>query len=175
MKTKTKTVGNRLALAVETAADLMTPNPVSIHKKATLREAAAMLTDREISAAPVIDDAGRPVGVLSRADIVRHDRETATYLKPASEFYQEAELTLPSGEAFRDGFQVQAIDRTEVGEIMTPTVISVPPREPAEDVVAQMLAFKVHRLFVVDDAGVLVGVISAFDILRQLRREEAIP
>ncbi len=174
MKLKTKAVGNRLILVVETAGDLMTPNPVSIHEGATLREAAAMLTDREISAAPVIDDAGRPVGVLSRADLVRHDRETATYLKPAPEFYQEAELTLPS-EALREGFQVQAVDRTAVREIMTPTVISVAPREPAERVVAQMLAFKVHRLFVVDDAGVLVGVISAFDILRKLRREEAIP
>jgi CBS domain-containing protein len=34
-----------------------------------------------------------------------------------------------------------------------------------------MVAFKIHRLFVVDEDGVLVGVISAFDVLRKLRVE----
>jgi CBS domain-containing protein len=38
-------------------------------------------------------------------------------------------------------------------------------------VVGDMLALKVHRLFVVDD-GILVGVISAFDVLRKLRSEK---
>jgi predicted transcriptional regulator len=34
-----------------------------------------------------------------------------------------------------------------------------------------MLKLKVHRLFVVDENGVLVGVISALDILRHLSPE----
>jgi CBS domain-containing protein len=164
-------VPKRLVLKAETAADLMTPNPVSIHQRATVREAAALLTDREISAVPVIDDAGRPVGVLSRADIVRHNRETALYLPPGPECY-EAEPRLASGEVLGSGFQVETMDATAVGDIMTPTVISVTPEEPAIRVVAEMLAFKVHRLFVVDDTGVLVGVISAFDVLRKLRTEK---
>ena len=39
----------------ETAADLMTRNPVSISDTATIREAIAVLADRGFSAAPVID------------------------------------------------------------------------------------------------------------------------
>jgi predicted transcriptional regulator len=35
-----------------------------------------------------------------------------------------------------------------------------------------MLARKIHRLFVVDDNGVLVGVISPLDILRRLHYPE---
>jgi CBS domain-containing protein len=53
----------------------MTPNPVSIREGATVREAVELLTGRGISGGPVIDEAGRPVGVLSRADILVHDRE----------------------------------------------------------------------------------------------------
>ena len=49
----------------------MTRHPLSINESATLREAAAFLTEKGISAAPVISEAGRPVGVLSLADIVR--------------------------------------------------------------------------------------------------------
>ena len=69
-----------LTLNAESAADLMTPNPLSIRQNATVKEAAAFLTDRGISAAPVIDNAGRAVGVLSRADIVVHHRQEAQFV-----------------------------------------------------------------------------------------------
>lgn len=164
----------RLVLEAETAEDLMTPNPVSISETATIQEAAAFLTDREISAAPVIDEAGHPVGVLSRADIVRHDREVARYLPPSRDFYDKAELRTDAGEKLGSGFQVESTDHGLVRDIMTPTVISVAPTAPALQVVGEMLAFKVHRLFVVDQAGVLVGVISAFDVLRRLREKEIV-
>src|SRR5262249_21708562 len=67
--TLSATKATQLTLTAETAADLMTPNPVSIRDVATVREAVALLTDKGFSAAPVIDQAGRPIGVLSRADI----------------------------------------------------------------------------------------------------------
>jgi CBS domain-containing protein len=51
---------------------------------------------------------------------------------------------------------------------MTPTVFCVHADTPAEKLVENMLALNVRRLFVVDDAGVLVGVVSAFDVLRGL-------
>jgi CBS domain-containing protein len=51
---------------------------------------------------------------------------------------------------------------------MTPAVFSVTPDAPAARVVGDMLDLKVHRLFVVDRDGVLVGVISALDVLRFL-------
>ena len=63
----------RLALQADTAADLMTANPVSVSQNASLREALALLIDKGYSAAPVIDKAGRPVGVLSRSDLLVHE------------------------------------------------------------------------------------------------------
>jgi CBS domain-containing protein len=62
---------------------------------------------------------------------------------------------------------------TEVKTLMTPAVISVAPNDPAWEAVAKMAAFKLHRLYVVDEDGLLVGVITAFDVVRKLRREEA--
>jgi CBS domain-containing protein len=47
----------------------------------------------------------------------------------------------------------------------------VTPDTPVYSVVEDMLGRKVHRLFVVDDDGVLVGVVSAFDVLRHLSPE----
>jgi CBS domain-containing protein len=55
---------------------------------------------------------------------------------------------------------------------MTPAVFSVAPDAPARRVVGDMLALRVHRLFVSDTSGVLLGVISALDVLNHLRPRE---
>jgi len=161
--------GARLTLWAETAADLMMPNPMSIRGNATVREATEVLTDHGFSAAPVIDDAGRPLGVISRGDIVLHDREKSASLGAAG-YYEQADLTT-HGERLGPGFHVQAMDGTLVRDIMTPAVFSVGLATPAGKVVAQMLALKVHRLYVVERDGTLVGVISALDVLRHLQPE----
>jgi CBS domain-containing protein len=131
-------------LQAQTAADLMTPNPVSIRNNATITEAVELLTDKGFSGAPVIDEAGHPIGVLSRADIVAYDRERARHAEPG-----------PGTARVRD--------------LMTPAVFSVAPKTPVKKVIAEMVALEVHRLFVVDHSGVLVGVISALDVLRRLQ------
>ena len=161
----------RVVLDARTATDLMTPNPVSIQADASLKEAVAFLTDKGFSAAPVIDTAGRPVGVLSRADILVHDREKVDYVPTFAECWETSERSARSGEVLDNGFQVENVDRTPVSDIMTPIVFSVTPEAPARKVVQDMLGLKVHRLFVVDDDGVLIGVISALDVLRHLRPE----
>src|SRR2546425_800513 len=52
----------RLALSAETARDLMSEAPVSIRADASLRDAIVLLADKGYSAAPVINQAGHPVG-----------------------------------------------------------------------------------------------------------------
>jgi len=136
-----------LILDAVTAADLMTPNPMSIRAEATVPEAIAWLTEKGFSAAPVIDESGRPIGVLSRADILVHERER-----------------------LRAGAD-PVIDGALVRDIMTPAVFSVTPQTPGEQVVEQLLTLNVHQLYVVDEEQFLIGVISAHDVLRRLHSE----
>ena len=72
-----------------------------------------------------------------------------------------------------DGPRAEATNRSTVRDVMTPGVFCVRPETGAGKVVEEMLALRVRRLFVVDGAGVLVGVISAFDVLKKLRPEGA--
>ena len=159
---------SRFVLRANTAADLMTENPISIPCAMTVREAAAVLTDKEISAVPVIDEAGRPIGVLTHTDIVRHERHKTIFVPRDTKNFRGAELTLATGEHLPGGFEVEITDSTLVRNIMTPTILAVPEDASVERVLTDFLAFKVHHLFVVDEAGVLVGVISTFDILRKI-------
>src|SRR5262249_32309797 len=55
-----------------------------------------------------------------------------------------------------------------VSEVMTPIVFTVRGDDSARKVVEQMVSLNIHRLFVVDEVGVVVGVISALDVLRRL-------
>jgi CBS domain-containing protein len=161
----------RIILWAKTAADLMTPNPVSISANAPVKEAAALFSDKGFSAAPVIDEAGRPLGVISQADIVVHDREKVEYVSVREPSYETRTPTTSAGETLPSGFQVENVDRTSVRDIMTPAVFSVAAHTPAAKVIEEMLALGVHRLFVIGKDGVLVGVISTVDILRRLRPE----
>jgi CBS domain-containing protein len=51
--------------------DLMTPSAVSVRPGTTLKEIARVLDEYDITAAPVVDDDGRPIGVVSEADLLR--------------------------------------------------------------------------------------------------------
>ena len=167
-KSQSAESARRVVLDAATAADLMAPNPVSVAAGASVQEAAAFLTNKGFSAAPVIDEAGRPVGVLSQSDIVVHDRESGPCVSGHPEYYERSDLSPPKI-IWRD---VVNGDPTQVRDIMTPIVFSVAPETPAYKVIEEMLAHKVHRLFVVGSDGVLVGTVSTVDVLRHLRPEE---
>jgi CBS domain-containing protein len=164
----TLTRHDTLWLHAETAGDLMVPNPISLRGDANVREALVLLTDKGWSAAPVIDEAGRPIGVLSRGDLLVHDRERSDHLRPGAGYFYEQDLHTRKGMPV-EGFEVEDVDQTRVRDLMTPAIFSVAPDTPAAKVVEDMHKLHVHRLFVVDDAGVLIGVVTAMDILRHLR------
>src|ERR1041385_2081305 len=129
-----------LTLTAETAADLMSPNPVSLRADATVREALALFTDRGFGAAPVIDGAGRPVGVLSRTDLLIHDREQARHAWTVDDTGWDEPPT-PSA---HEGFSVEVVDPTPIRDLMTPIVFAVSLQTPADRVVEELLALKVH-------------------------------
>jgi CBS domain-containing protein len=146
------------------AKDLMSPNPVSIHRDATVREAIDLLADRGFGATPVIDEAGRPIGVVSRTDILIHEREYVHHACAQG----DTDDDLFAGPSWPEGFSIEVTDPTTVAEIMTPAIFTVSLAAPVREVVKRMLELKVHQLFVVDADLALVGVISPLDVLRRL-------
>jgi CBS-domain-containing membrane protein len=154
----------RPPLEAQRARDLMSGDPVSLPHDATVREAVALLVDRGFSAAPVVDRAGRPVGVVSRTDLLVHEREYVRHARLG----EAADWDVYPRHAAHEGFSVEVMDPTRVEEIMTPTVFTVGLDTPAREVVKHMLDLKVHQLFVVDNHRALVGVITALDVLRHL-------
>jgi CBS domain-containing protein len=55
---------------MKTIRDVMQPEPIQIRRDEALRAAVVLLIENEISGLPVVDDAGRLVGVLSEKDLL---------------------------------------------------------------------------------------------------------
>jgi CBS domain-containing protein len=147
------------------ADELMQPNPVSVREDERLSTAAQFLIDRHFTAAPVIDDAGRPVGVVSLTDLAKFDAGKRTPRLPEDDYYDRTVLTLADMKKW-EGFDFS--QEATVKEAMTPVVLAVRPYELAAEVIKLMLERKVHRIFVRDDTGTIIGIITTFDILQYL-------
>jgi CBS domain-containing protein len=155
-----------LTLNAGSAEDLMTANPLSICDEASVRDAVAFLVEKGVSGAPVIDVAGRPVGVVTQTDLLVHEREKGKFPSP---YHDAIDAGATAAKHLRARSQTATLDHSLVRDIMTPIVFTVRADAPAGKVLEDLLGLKVHRLFVVDETGVLVGVVSALDVLRQLR------
>jgi len=143
-----------------TAAEVMKTNPKSIRHTATIRNSNDFLSAYGIHAAPVIDDAGRPIGVVSRTDLLsfwggHRDRLAA----------------LATGESALNSTNAglyHSVGEPTVMKIMTPAVHCVPIDAPIPKIIEKFLKFEVRSLFVTDEHAVLVGVISIFDLLKSI-------
>jgi len=59
----------RRALA-STVADMMTPHPVTVSPRDSIRQAARVIAERRHNRLPVVDDEGRLLGVVTRLDVL---------------------------------------------------------------------------------------------------------
>ncbi|MDV6012669.1 CBS domain-containing protein [Haloechinothrix sp. LS1_15] len=142
-----------------TVASVMTADPRTVRVHTPFKEIVRLLADNGISAVPVLDAFGEPVGVVSEMDlVVKH-------------------LHHP-GEK-RPGFLVNPLLRRRwrkaealvARDLMTAPVRTVDARASIQDAVNALLHEGMRRLFVVD-GGKVVGVLSRRDLLRIFRRPD---
>ena len=156
----------RVSAAEVTAADLMTREVLSVHEDLGVRELADFLTENEISGVPVLDSDGKPVGVVTVTDITEMDRHEPHLTEDRSDprfFVRSFDDQLDIEEL--KGFHLEDEDRA-VRDIMTPRILTVSTDTPAFEIAREMISGRIHRLFVTNLSGQLVGVVSALDLLR---------
>ncbi len=154
-------------MAKHRVADFMSRKVVSLRPDASVREAEALLAKHGIGGAPVVDEHGRVRGVVSQRDLVRLEATPAT-AGQSGEFYTDME-------EFRD-LAKTPVERhgTPVEKVMTTNVIQVGPDAEVAEAARTMRAHRVHRLLVID-GQVLVGILTAQDLLRALEEQPATP
>ena len=151
------------------AENIMSKPLVFVHTSDTVRHAAGILLDKGISGVPVLDHLERPVGVLTKTDIVRYEREyVAANVAEEARQVMRAQDTLEFVAEGR-GFHRES-EEDYVLRWMTPKIFTVSVRASLSDVIREMARHQVHRLFVRGQEEELAGVITTFDLLKFLAR-----
>lgn len=137
--------------------DVMTRGVITVRPDAPIHEAARLMTEHRVSGLPVIDEAGRLVGIISEGDLIlrQKPREVGGWWR----FF------------FNDGERLAREYRkavgTTVGEVMTTAVISVSPDLPISSAASVLDKRHVRRLPVVSN-GTLLGIVSRGDLIKAL-------
>lgn len=156
-------------VAIRAEAVMSTPL-VGLHSKDGMRHAASLFLDRRIGGAPVLDDRDEAVGVLSKTDILRYERERFAPALSGEVLRTPRSLGALEVVSMGLGFEPSAPENL-VSAWMTPRVFAVSRGSSMADVLREMNRRRVHRVFVKDERlGKLIGVVTTFDLMRFLER-----
>ncbi len=147
---------------------VMTREVIYLHPEQTISEAVEKMAQHGISGAPVLDDEGKLVGIITEKDIfnalrLRTKRLEMVYpsLSMVSVSFVEKLDDREALEAFKD------IAQSTVGMHMTKDVLTVESGTPLGQAVNLILLKRVNRIPVMKD-GSMIGILSRADIIKGL-------
>ena len=129
-----------LVIGPTEVADVMTGKVVTLSPHHSFNDAANLMNDRYFRHCVVVDNSRKAVGVISDRDIMR-----ALARNPNS--------------------RSKSLD-----QIMTPNPITVKRSTPIVDAVSKIVAKRINCLPVVDDDGVVCGIVTSTDLLKSYQQ-----
>jgi CBS domain-containing protein len=150
--------------------DVMSAPVMSISPETLVKDAAAMLAERNVSGVPVVKN-GRIVGVFTEIDVLRSIKTTKKDLR----------LVFPSISSLGIAFQEEVTQReileayeeignTPVRDVMSKEVLTVHPDITVNEAIVMMVERKIQRLPVVENKA-LIGIVTRGDIIRGLAKD----
>lgn len=137
---------------------LMISPVITIEEHATARRAATLLRKRHISAVPVVDRAGKLVGIISEADLIRRN-ELGTERSRGWLLEQ-----LASADALAAGYtKAHAI---LVKDVMAAEVRTALPTTPLQQVAELMERYHVKRIPITSEVGDLVSILCRANVVQ---------
>lgn len=149
-----------------TAKDIMTREVVTVAEDTTLEALGRLFIEKGISGAPVVDDAGELVGVVTENDLISQNSRLhiPTILRLFDAF-------IPLGNSRLEN-EIKRMASATVGGICTREVVSLKEGASLEEIATIMSERKIHLLPVVRDKKT-VGIVAKKDLIRGLAGEAA--
>jgi CBS domain-containing protein len=144
-------------------SQIMTETPLCVRPDLTLDRLLPLLVDENIGGVPVVDSHGRPLGMVSKTDLLAEEADRADAESVEREFPPVAQVPLRLTE--------ELLARRTAGELMSTPLLSLRDSDSILRAAQLMTTRAVHRLGVVDDEGRLVGVVSTTDVVRWLAEQ----
>jgi CBS domain-containing protein len=147
------------------ASDVMTTPVITVSPATTVQEIAAILLEHRISAVPVVDEKGAPVGIVSEGDLLYR-------MEAGIERHRSWWLNLLTDRAAAARDFLKSHGRV-AAEIMTRPVVSVSPDTPLSDVAGLLERRRIKRVPVVQ-GGRIVGIVRRANLLQAVAAHRSV-
>lgn len=148
---------------------LMRPDVTCVTPDIGIDSLRDLLLEKELHGIPVVDDSCNVVGIVSKSDILLHEREDAWSSPDEPSDSDDSEL-----ESF--GLSELHVSRpVVVADIMSPSVVTVSELAPVSLAAGLMASEHILQLPVVSQTHELVGMIHALDVLAWLAQQGELP
>ena len=140
------------------AKEIMTRDPVTCLPQTPIEELCETLRRENINGAPVVDESGRLVGIVSQDDVIfRKGRPNEETQPPRDirDLFQRGFASIADSDA----------GPRRVDDIMTREVISADEETPVEQLCRIMWERRIHRIPITRN-GKLSGIVSALDLCK---------
>jgi CBS domain-containing protein len=141
------------------ARDVMVSPVITVKPHSSVRDVAKIFLERSISAAPVVDDGGKLVGIVSEGDLL-HRTETGTEMR------RSPWIRFLTGDETLAAEYAKAHAR-KVADVMTKRVVFAAPDAPLGDIAMLMERHSIKRIPIMAD-GRLVGIVSRANLVQAL-------
>jgi len=143
---------------------VMTTDVLTFRPTDKVEAAARALSERKLGGAPVVDDAGTVLGLLEDDDLIVQD--TRLHFPTVISLFG-GYLELPSSLRHFEADLRKAVGAT-VGDVMDADAPTTGPDDTLENVATVLHDRNASRMAVVDDDGVLMGIVSRGDLVRAI-------
>jgi CBS domain-containing protein len=150
--------------AIAAVADIMERDVVTASPDDDVETVVRLLREHEVPGVPVVNDAGRCVGIVTEADLVISEEEADLHLPHY--------IDLLGGVVFLEPLRrfegrIRKAFASKVSDMMTPDPVTVSPDAAVEEA-ARLIAERRHNRLPVVEHGRLVGVVTRLDVLEAL-------
>jgi CBS domain-containing protein len=143
-------------------ADIMVTDVVTARPDMSVKELAELLREKAVGGAPVVDDDGDLIGMVTEGDLMALDAdlEFPHYIQ-----FLDSVIYLERASKFEERLK-KAVAAT-VRDIMTNEVLTVRPDDPVREAATLMSEHRIDRIPVEED-GKLVGIVGRHEVLKVL-------
>ena len=146
--------------------EIMTTDVITVRRDTAVNDIAKLMSERDISGIPVVDDANHVVGIITELDMIM--RNTRLEMPAFVQVLDLARIPLERPGHYRD--RLRHMLGTHAADIMTENVITISPEAEVEELAELMVERRVNPVPVVDK-GVLLGIVSRADLIRMMAHE----
>jgi len=147
------------------AKDIMTKEVITVKPETTIEELARLLMKQQISGAPVVDDKGKIVGIVTENDLI--SKNSRLHIPTILRLF-DAYIPLGTSKMESD---IRKMAASTVEDICTKEIITVDEEASVEYIATIMTEKRIHILPVVRE-GKLVGIIGKKDLIKGIAAEQ---